>query len=339
MLARTSFIRHKPSGVSLETPLLIPSISSKGFPNSPQGQSDLQTILGFVASFVTEACLISAYDIAHGYIPAPPDLSLRPELIVLDSGGYELTDSLDLSEVVATGTPAKPWTAEAYRSVLDNWPDELPAMFVSYDHPEERMPFSEQVAVARGTFRGRSQQLHTLLIKPETQTQATLSKALAQAAAHADQLAPFDAIGMTEKELGDSVIERMVATARLRRAMDEAGIQSPIHVFGALDPLSVCLYFLAGAEMFDGLTWVRYAYSEGRCVYIHNQGALKYGLTTRQNTVRTRAMTENLYCLQELSQRLRDFRATGDFAKLEPHGKLLHDAWDTLTTKLKSRER
>jgi hypothetical protein len=34
--------------------------------------------------------------------------------------------------------------------------------------------------------------------------------------------------------------------------LDEAGVKSPIHVFGALDPLTVCLYFVAGAEVFDG---------------------------------------------------------------------------------------
>ena len=52
-----------------------------------------------------------------------------------------------------------------------------------------------------------------------------------------------------EKELGDSALVRMERIARLRRALDDAEVKAPVHVFGALDPILSCMYFLAGAEI------------------------------------------------------------------------------------------
>ncbi len=45
--------------------------------------------------------------------------------------------------------------------------------------------------------------------------------------------------------------------AKLRKALDKAGLNIPLHVFGSLDTVTTPLYFLAGADIFDGLTWLR----------------------------------------------------------------------------------
>jgi hypothetical protein len=165
----------------------------------------------------------------------------------------------------------------------------------------------------------------------------TLERALKSATANAEEMGSFDIIGVTEKELGRSMLERMVQIANLRIALDGAGVKAPIHIFGALDPLSVCLYYISGAEIFDGLTWIRYAFESGRCVYTHNLGVLKYGLHVRDDLVKSRAMADNYYALQDLQRRLREFENSGNFDKLEPHGKLVSDAWDSLKTRLKGR--
>jgi hypothetical protein len=45
----------------------------------------------------------------------------------------------------------------------------------------------------------------------------------------------------------------MLNIAKLPLALDQAGMRKiPLHIFGALDPLSSALYFMAGAE-----SWVR----------------------------------------------------------------------------------
>jgi len=61
--------------------------------------------------------------------------------------------------------------------------------------------------------------------------------------------------------------ERLTFLSSLRSLLDDAGLDIPIHVFGGLDPLMTPLYFWAGADVFDGLSWLRYAYAHGRSLY------------------------------------------------------------------------
>lgn len=336
MFARSSTIRHKVSGVALQTPLLIPSFSSKGFAASKKdGKSEIGTILAATSEFLTETYLISAYDVHYGNLPGFLKLPFRPEMIFLDSGGYEISTDRDYSSVIDPLPAPHVWDVGKWESVIASWPDQLPLVVISYDHHDERVPFVKQVALARKRFRCCRQHLHSLLIKPETKSQTLLTESLASAIANAAQLGSFDMVGVTEKELGRSMLDRMVQIARLRRAMDEADVKAPIHVFGALDPLSVCLYVVAGGEVFDGLTWIRYAFREGQCIYTHNQGVLKYGIDTTDNQVKSRALAENCYDLQNLQRRLREFVATKKWDKLSPHEKLLENAFDSLTTRLK----
>lgn len=338
MLCRTSTIRHTDSGVSLTTPLLIPSFSSKGFARSKQdGKSEIGKILATASEFVTEVFLISAYDIFYKNLLAPSDLSFTPEMIFVDSGGYETSTDCDYSSVIDPVSNPEPWTTDRLETVFDNWPGHIPAVFVSFDHPDERKPFAAQVADARKLFLKHRQHLKLLLLKPETKTQRTLRETINSAVSKVSELGSFDIIGVTEKELGRTMLDRMFQIAKLRRAMDEVGVQAPLHIFGALDPLSVCLYYISGAEIFDGLSWLRYGYKDGLCIYTHNLGVVDYGLHVRDDFVRSRAITDNYYTLQSLQQRLLEFEATRNFEKLEPHAQLLSNAYDSLKTKFKRR--
>jgi hypothetical protein len=311
---------------------LVPAFSSKGL-GIIAGESEVKKILLTAAEFLEDVYLVSAYDIREGHVPQPRDLPAKPSLIILDSGGYEIADDYDLSAISRSAVGAKTWSLADLEGVLDAWPPEIPAIFVSYDHPNERKPFNDQVAAARALFKGRTNQLHCFLLKPESNTQFTLKSAIGAAIANPAELASFDVVGVTEKELGGCFIDRMVQIARLRRALNEAAIESPIHVFGSLDPLSVCLYYISGAEVFDGLTWIRYAFADDRCIYMHNHAALEYGIHTRDDALRLRVMAANYYSLVTLQERMKDFGTTKDFHKL-PHSELLMDANDSLQRKL-----
>ena len=339
MFARSSTIRHKASGVNLQTPLLIPSFSSKGFVQSKKDEkSEIGKILATSGEFLTEAFLISAYDVFYEHIPLPRELPFTPELIFLDSGGYEISTDGDYSSVIDPLPAPEPWDLSKLQSVLSKWPDEIPLVMVSYDHHDERKSVVKQVDDARRLFKDYSQHLHLLLLKPETETQTLMDDALKSASANAALFGSFDIVGVTEKELGHTMLDRMVQIARLRRAMDDAGVQIPIHVFGSLDPVSVCLFYISGAELFDGLTWIRYGYDDdGKCVYTHNHGVLKYGINVSDNQVKSRAMAGNYYYLQDLQLRLREFETTKKWDKLAPHQKLIENAYDSLNTRLKRR--
>jgi hypothetical protein len=333
VLHRTGAIIHKPSGVSVETPLLVPAFSSKCFGVASGRKSELTKILNATSEFLTGTYLVSAYDIYYGLIPKPLDVPMRPELIVVDSGGYEVSEDNDLSDPSPAVAAARAWNNEMHSEVLDSWPPEVPAVFVTYDHPNDRRPVESQIASARDQVRQHSDQLHCFLIKPEKGHHKTSDSAIKWIRATPEELRSFDIVGVTEKELGPSFMDRMVGIARLRRALDEGGVSAPIHVFGALDPVAICLYYLSGAEVFDGLTWLRYGYLDDKCVYLHNHAALMYELHIADYQVRMRALSSNYYYLDRLQERLKDFGNDGEFSHL-PHPELLKGGCDRLKRRL-----
>jgi predicted RNA-binding protein len=174
--------------------------------------------------------------------------------------------------------------------------------------------------------------LSAILVKPETAGQKYIQ--VPNVVANADEFGAFDVIGFTEKELGDSFLARMASIAKIRLALDAARVASPIHVFGSLDPISVPLYFLAGAEIFDGLTWLRYAYEDGRAVYRHNFSARQIGVHRRDDFVKLKTIQDNLSSLLDLTNEMRRFLIDGDFEKFGPNAKTIRVAVDLLKTKV-----
>ena len=335
---RTSTVEHRISGVTMTTPLLIPSFSSKGFEIiEDSGRSEAGEILKATSEFLTEVFLISAYDIYYGHVPHPLELEYTPKLVVVDSGGYEVLAGSDYSTVMVPRYDCEPWTPENLESVYSEWPRQIPAVFVSYDHPDVRKPFAGQVADAEEFFRTHCHHMTLLLLKPETREQDTLDDTIKSVVEDAAQLGSFDIVGVTEKELGPTMSSRLFQITKLRLAMDDAGVRSPLHIFGALDPLSVLLYFIAGAEIFDGLTWLRYAYNDGICIYKHNMGVMKYGLHMPDSHLESQIWKDNNDTLQSLRRRMRNFEETRDFGTLEPHADLLYNAYDFLKAEFGGR--
>jgi hypothetical protein len=332
-LARSSQLRH-PSGVTLKTPLLIPAFSSKGSRFTPQGRSEIADALKTSSEFLTDVVLLSAYDIFYGHIPGPNRFALRAELTFVDSGGYETADEHDLSAVFRHLYPARKWNEGFLLRVLKAWPRSFPAVFVSYDHGRTRKPLSQQVAAARRLFAKHPAHLHEFILKPERRAQETIARTVTRLLPRIEMVKGFDLIGVTEKELGVSVLDRMECIARLRLALDQAGMSTPLHIFGALDPIMSSLYFVSGAEVFDGLTWLRYSFIEGRAVYLHDYGALRIGIHERDELVRARSIADNINYLQKLRFQMQAFLLDRDFRKLEYNSGVVEMAYDALQTRL-----
>ena len=114
----------------METPALIPSFSSKGF-RIKDGVSDLAGVLEVTAPLIHDAYLISAYDIHHGLLPNLKDLQSfppeglygAPEVLVIDSGGFETSPAHDLSETYVFDYEPMSWTEDLHSETLDGLPD------------------------------------------------------------------------------------------------------------------------------------------------------------------------------------------------------------------------
>jgi hypothetical protein len=185
-------------------------------------------------------------------------------MLVMDSGGYEASLNPDLCEVAPSKTIPLAWDQIRHEDVLARLQFETPTVLVSYDHPGRTVSLEQQVAEAQELFSRFPRAAGTLLLKPSMKDGAFLR--LDRIVERVELLAPFAIIGATEKELGNTLLQRMLNIARLRRALTAIGLDTPIHVFGSLDTVLPPLYFLAGADIFDGLTWLRYAFRDGQTV-------------------------------------------------------------------------
>jgi len=329
MLARTSTLRH-PAGLQIQTPLLIPSFSSKGLGASARdGKSEISSILEAASEFLTESMLVSAYDFHHGNL----DRLVAPitDITVVDSGGYETADQQDLATPYFRSVEALPRTQEDHAKELERWPKVIPAIFVSYDHGQERVPLEEQIATAKELFPYAREQLTTILVRPETKDQRLIQ--MNRVLASVDELARFSTIGVTEKELGSSALDRMANIARLRFALDDAGSSAPIHIFGCLDPITVPLYYLAGAEIFDGLSWMRYGFFDGVAMYRQNSAALSIGVDRHDDFVKVKTLQDNLGALIDLRNLLIMFLRDYDFARFGRHSKTIETAFELLVAR------
>ncbi len=127
MKPRISEIKH-PNGVSLNTPLLIPSFSSKGFYlgiNSDTGKEESE-ILGMMLhsrELLTDTMLVSAYDIHCNYTPQPKDFQCC-DLTFIDSGGYETSNFVDFTGDSKYSVPKHDWDVQKLKETISNYPEQ-----------------------------------------------------------------------------------------------------------------------------------------------------------------------------------------------------------------------
>jgi len=315
------------SGVGpYETPMLVPSYSSKGFLN-------IKHIIKNTEPFIYGPVLFSAYDFKHDFLPK--EISF-PSLIFFDSGGYEAQKEADLSEyfdsLSAEYKDCHGWSEKKFEEAVKDFQPLVPIVHISYDHPKRRIPIPEQVAAALKFGEPTSQLCRELLIKPSTDRKFL---DMDEVNAHVKKYAPFAVIGVTEKELGSSLLDRMTNVARLRQALQAAHLDStPIHVFGSLDTISTLLYFVMGADVFDGLTWLRYGYDKGRTVYRHEYAANNFAPNKLTQDADEQCLRMNYNYLQEMELQMKAYITTGEFSSFKYNAdsiaKLAVDAWGRL---------
>lgn len=330
MLARNSKIKH-PLGALIDLPRLVPAFSSKGFPflrsakaktkiegakkHRARDESSTKTLKGrniseatlaleLVGPYIKDSILLSAYDLYHAHFREPERFFADKEMIFIDSGGYELGPGFDLTEPVHLFTPKKRFSREDYIQVLSGLSEDLPFAVANFDWGTRRKPLTQQILAGQKLFRRFHGFLKDFIVKPVGDDQYVDVDEIIR---HIGKFRAFDILGITEKDLGKDLVERLRALAKLRLAMDREDLTIPIHVWGGLDPLFTPLYFFAGAEIFDGISWLRYAYIDGVATYRDSYSMLLGGIETPTDQTRTLALLHNLEFLTGLGTTFRDF--------------------------------
>lgn len=309
-------------GTVLRTPILVPSFSSR-IPN-------IEKVFSACEEFIDGPWLISAYDVKHQHLGPPFDFG---SAVFLDSGGYEASSDSDLSDVSGQVQTAKNWSQAEHSEVLEKWNSKVPVIAISYDHPKIRCSLAEQIEAAKAlVLPGKA--LREFLIKPETIDQQFIHVESIRRNVH--ELSTFDIIGLTEKEIGNSVLARMQNIATVRLALNKAGIGVPIHVFGSLDTITTLFYFVAGADIFDGLTWLRYAFKDGHTLYRQDFGITELGIASRYPTIEALCWSRNYQYMKEMELEMRRFLKQNDFAVFRYHGARLREAFQNIEEEVRA---
>jgi hypothetical protein len=344
LLARSRTITL--AGSEIETPLLIPGISSKAV--APIPRRELGGRREVVAASVVhtdmlirgidEALLVSAYDIHHGLVTnhqrfrrhfkSSPYAQLK--VLVIDSGWYEKNVGPSSGQWYHEVGPDPQAFEEAdYIRLVDSLDLDISAVLVSWD---KHGKYLDQITAAQEFFGARPRFTSCILLKPQGSRLEHDFKELSDA--EAARLKAFGVIGVTEKELGDSILRRLTTLAQLRLRLDEVGVESPIHVFGGLDPLLTPLYFAAGAELFDGLAWLRYAFMDGMSISRDTMPIFQRNYEKRLPVAIQHIQIQNLDVLTQLSSDLKVFsKSNGNWTKM-PRGQFLRPVWEAVESRL-----
>lgn len=340
MNTKSSIIKH-PSGIEIETPLFVPSYSSKGFSlerkQDGKYKSEVCHAIGIAKEMLVESQLVSAYDLYYDYLLKPEEF-IGTKITFIDSGGYETSGSFDFSETRRSSNDLQTWNAKLLDEVIIKWQNErFPAVIVNLDMENERKPLQEQVFQAKLFFSKKKNYLHDFLLKPETDSARYISTE--SIFKNINLLREFHIIGITEKELGNSLLERMQRIYKIRNELDKNHIEAPLHIFGSLDPITVILYYLVGAEIFDGLTWLKYSFYNGVAMYTNNLCALDNNIqiTVTDSQVKAKSIANNIYYLDILKNVLLSFRINKDFKTFESLGKGLSEKIEQNYNVFKSR--
>lgn len=322
----------------------MPSVSSKGFGRLPDGTAEPADVLELAHLDMPEAMLVSAYDLEHKLL-RDADRLYGPEhrqtvygtpvLLVVDSGGYELGGDFEAGETRRSPTSALPFSPEQFEALADRLPKDRDMLVVSYDRPDEgRGGYGAQLAAAQEFFAARPHFRSDFLLKPPAGDRFVEPDKVVPFAA---DLQAFDVVGVTEKDLGDTLLDRLVALARLREVLDQHGCHDrPIHVFGGLDPVMTTLYFMAGAEIFDGLSWLRYAYHGDMAVHPETLAVMTGTVDARQARRDQTRHLSNLAALARLKNRLERWADDpGRFDLLGDHEIAFRSVHDLLNARLR----
>ena len=329
-LARTLPLSIRGVELPIKTPLLVPSFSSRA-------SIEIGRIFETLQPSITDTFLISAYDVFHSNVQLPS--AAIAEVLFLDSGGYEVSSESDMTDPqylelgnLSEERPRPQWDVENYLVALQSVDPVMPTIVTAFDHPDVRLPVAHQMDKALEVFKDFPDLGREILIKPESTDQRFVE--VHKVIAEITKFSQFDVIGITEAELGDSILDRMVNIAQLRNAMDLAHVKKPLHIFGSLDPVCSTLYFLAGADIFDGLSWLRFSFWDEVAMYHKNRGPLEFGIKERESRALARSYEANLHYLRSLGQRLQRYLIDGSEERLGRHYKFFTESLDNLRVEL-----
>ena len=282
--------------LEVSTPLISPSFSSRGFPHVSDIWEEFRHKLYGV-------CLVSAFDVAEGRIP--PIVAEMVNVVIIDSGLYETKNGSVESSYLHTPSSTVNWTRKQYREAVKSMGERNNVLLVNFDHVG---CLESQIVRASEDFSLAPYAAWDFLVKPGDETEWINVPKLSR---HLEELKQFSVIGITAREAGDSFLKRCSSIVMLRDLLNDAGLDTPIHVFGAINPYEVLAYFFCGADIFDGLNWLRLAFREDGSVPIDESAMENMKWNLSDLDLLSGEWTNNLRFLYRLQEAMQEYTDNG----------------------------
>lgn len=283
-------------------PLLIPSFSSKGNLLIPRKDgtyvSDNYELLQVLDVRVSNSYLVSAYDVFYGYMPQDPNEWPNTDYLFIDSGGYEISDTYDLSERNKFNYKVHPWDIDKMKQVYHTVTScsKFSNSTIVLSGFDLLGPFEDQLTSILKLAEEYPNALVNFIIKPVFPFEHLL-ECIKE---NIETLYSIPILGLTEKELGDTVQKRLLNLISLRKLLDSLNWNGKIHIFGGLEPNLSILYYFAGADIFDGLSWQRMRYQTNSTLW----DPFLYNISRDEFENKYLMMIDNLSALRDLSNNL-----------------------------------
>lgn len=309
-------------------PLFIPSFSSKGNILIPYKDgtyiSDNYDLLQVLDVRVSNSYLVSAYDIFYGLMPQNPNNWPYADYLFIDSGGYETSEAYDLSERNKFNYNVAAWDVDKMKQVyrtVTSCPKFSSATIIlsSYDLIGS---FHEQLDAALKLAKEFPDSLVNFIIKPAF----SFEQLLEHIKENIEILHQIPVLGLTEKELGNTVQTRLLNLISLKQVLFSLNWTGKIHIFGGLEPNLSTLYYFAGADIFDGLSWQKMRYQTNSTLW----DPFSFNISRDEFENKLYMMVDNLSVLSDLSS---DLTCTLDnrSAKMVQLKELLKQAESTIS--------
>jgi len=253
-------------------------------------------------------CLVSAWDIAQAHLST--DALLATNVVVLDSGGYEANHQSISSSVSSQDSADQLWSVARFHQILDQADESANLLVVNFDRQTNIRGQLDGARLDQERAQGCA---FDFLVKPESSDELVNVPRLATVTS---DLAEFDAIGVTAREVGTSLIDRCRSIVMLRDVLIGCGLSLPIHVFGAITPIEVLTFFFCGADIFDGLDWLRAAYRGENSISIDEAAYEEGNWGIPEQELWLKESTNNLSVLYRLQQSLRAYAQHGSLEEL-----------------------
>jgi len=101
-----------------------------------------------------------------------------------------------------------------------------------------------------------------------------------------------------------------------------------------LDPVTTPLYYMSGADIFDGLAWIRFIFSGGNTLYIDSFGPINDGIHINMDQIWAMNIAKNYQYIRRLNMNLGKFQSTCDYRFLGPNPDFYKTSYEDLMDKI-----